>query len=348
MEEIPKRKKRQISIDSKPTRVQLGTGGFGSVWKGKFKGRAVAVKKVLLQYCNIKEDKEEDAMQKLDHPNIVKLFHCESDKDFRYYALELCVASLGHLFLESDDPKKYKGPMPCQIDIFLQLASGLEHIHLMKLIHRDIKPENVLISETTTKKTINVTLKWADFGLSKSLNERGTCTMSRIGGTRNWIAPELLEPTLDGRECRGDIKSDVFALGLVFGCILLDGEHLYGSKEKKEEIFKNIKEGKPVNMQEINIFLRHLYENDLLQKMLEKEPINRMTSTEVVKQLQSIKEMLTGKEEELRQLCSVDSQFDLIEKIEGLIQFRIDVNAKDENGWNALHLLFRNRRERKD
>ncbi|XP_045036508.1 serine/threonine-protein kinase/endoribonuclease ire-1 [Daphnia magna] len=310
MEEIPKRNKRQISIDSKP-RVQLGTGGFGSVFKGKYKGRPVAVKRVLVQNCN---RNEEEAMKQLNHPNIVKLFHCESDKDFGYYALELCVASLDKLFLESDDPKKYNGPMPRQIDSFLQLASGNK---------------------------IVVTLKWADFGLSKSVNERGTCSMSALKGTRNWIAPELLRPTLDGRECRGDIKSDVFAQGLVFGCIFLDGEHLYGSKQNKEEILKNIKEGNPVNMQKINIFLRNLYENDLLQKMLENEPITRITSTEVVKQLQSIKEKLTGKQEKLRQLCSGNSQFDLTGNIEELIQFQIDVNAKNVNGRNALHLLCR-------
>ncbi|KZS07491.1 Uncharacterized protein APZ42_028599 [Daphnia magna] len=329
MEEIPKRNKRQISIDSKP-RVQLGTGGFGSVFKGKYKGRPVAVKRVLVQNCN---RNEEEAMKQLNHPNIVKLFHCESDKDFGYYALELCVASLDKLFLESDDPKKYNGPMPRQIDSFLQLASGLEHIHSLQLIHRDIKPENALISKKITRQKIVVTLKWADFGLSKSVNERGTCSMSALKGTRNWIAPELLRPTLDGRECRGDIKSDVFAQGLVFGCIFLDGEHLYGSKQNKEEILKNIKEGNPVNMQKINIFLRNLYENDLLQKMLENEPITRITSTEVVKQLQSIKEKLTGKEEELRQLCSGNSQFDVTGNIEELIQFPIDVNAKDGDGF---------------
>lgn len=78
MEEIPKRNKRQISIDSKP-RVQLGTGGFGSVFKGKYKGRPVAVKRVWVQNCN---RNEEEAMKQLNHPNIVKLFHCESDKDF--------------------------------------------------------------------------------------------------------------------------------------------------------------------------------------------------------------------------------------------------------------------------
>jgi serine/threonine-protein kinase/endoribonuclease IRE1 len=60
--------------------VPLGEGGYGSVFQGTFKGREVAVKRVLLNMAN---DNEEEALRKLDHPNIVKLFHVECDKDFK-------------------------------------------------------------------------------------------------------------------------------------------------------------------------------------------------------------------------------------------------------------------------
>lgn len=78
MAETPKRKKKQISIDS--NRVELGVGSYGHVLKGKYKGRPVAVKRVLLDNYS---QNEEEAMLKLDHPNIIKLLHCESDNDFR-------------------------------------------------------------------------------------------------------------------------------------------------------------------------------------------------------------------------------------------------------------------------
>lgn len=77
MENIAISEKRQISID--PERIVLGVGYFGQVLKGKFNGCPVAVKRVLLHTYNVNE---ENAMQMLDHPNIVKLFHCESDSDF--------------------------------------------------------------------------------------------------------------------------------------------------------------------------------------------------------------------------------------------------------------------------
>ncbi|KAI9553232.1 hypothetical protein GHT06_021128 [Daphnia sinensis] len=338
MAETPKRKKKQISIDS--NRVELGVGSYGNVFKGKYKGRQVAVKRVLLQNYS---QNEEESMLKLNHPNIIKLLHCESDDDFRYYAMELCVASLDKLFLHSDDPQKYNGPMPRHIEVFHQLASGLEHIHSNNLIHRDIKPKNILISMQTAGINEKITIKWADFGLSRTVNERGTFTMkSGIKGTKKWFAPEILILLKTGKEGRGDVRSDVFALALVFGCLLLDGQHLYGSPQNKDQLIKNIIEGNPVNMQKIDEKLRDLYEDELLQKMLENDPSKRMTSTEVVDQLKSIKEKLERKEEELRQLCAGDIQLEVTEKIKDLIRLGIDVNAEDKDGKIALDYLYEN------
>ncbi|KAI9550242.1 hypothetical protein GHT06_001529 [Daphnia sinensis] len=315
----------------------LGIGSYGSVFKGKYAGREVAVKRVQIHLVN---KLEEEAMKKLSHPNVVKLFHCESDADFRMYALELCDASLDQLFPKSDDTKKYNGPMPRHFEVLVQLASGLEHIHSKELIHRDIRPNNVLISKTTTSPSVEVTIKLADFGLSKQVNERGTFTLSEVRGNRQWLAPEILRRILQAdNDERGNVKSDVFALALVFGYYFLKGEHLYGSSEK--EIQDNIKGKKTINMEKIDGELREIYENDLFLKMLEDEPSKRMTSKEVVLQLlESIKDKLAAKEQELRHLCAApDSQSDLTENIKKMIRLGIDLNAKDKNGFNALHLL---------
>jgi serine/threonine-protein kinase/endoribonuclease IRE1 len=58
----------------------LGEGGYGTVFRGKFKGRQVAVKRVLM---NLVSDNEEINLQQLDHPNIIKLFHSEKNDDFK-------------------------------------------------------------------------------------------------------------------------------------------------------------------------------------------------------------------------------------------------------------------------
>ncbi|KZS11439.1 Uncharacterized protein APZ42_024219 [Daphnia magna] len=275
------RKEMKILIDGNPL---LGQGTYATVFKGTFGGREVAVKRVQLHHV---DKREEDAMLKLEHPNIVKLLYYEKDNDFMYYALELCVASLDQLFLESDDPQKYEGHMPRQIVVFSQLAKGLEYIHSERLIHRDIKPSNILIMKSPGKNE-EIIIKWSDFGLAKSVNEKGLHSWSGMKGTRTWYAPEVLEKLVKEEKAKeeefwGTVKSDVFVLGLVFGYLFLKGEHLYGSSET--EIHKNIIKNNPVNMKKINGELRKYYEDDLLRKMLEDDPQKRITSKEVVKQL---------------------------------------------------------------
>jgi serine/threonine-protein kinase/endoribonuclease IRE1 len=166
--------------------------------------------------------------------------------------LELCQASLDKVFLSKEDSKKYCGPLPSAKNLLYQLAIGLEHIHEKELIHRDLKPENVLI--WVSPENGQVLMKWADFGLSKSVNERGTYSMSGIKGTMEWLAPELLRLLDDARENeqsesevrqRGTVKSDVFAEGLTFGYYLLGGLHLFGSRF---HINSNIFSNKPVNL----------------------------------------------------------------------------------------------------
>ncbi|KZS21256.1 Lymphokine-activated killer T-cell-originated protein kinase [Daphnia magna] len=294
----------------------LGRGGYGHVLKGKYGGREVAVKRVELRFFN---EKEEKALLALHHPNVVKLLHCDSDEDFRMYVLELCDASLDQLFLESNDPKKYDGPIPGYIQVFLQLALGLEHIHSKQLIHRDIKPQNVLISKTSSSQRNEVTIKWADFGLSKHVDEHGFHSWSTSGvrGTRTWYAPEVLKRILtpkEAKEVKGSVKSDVFAQGLVFGFLFLKGQHVYGLNEN--EIRDNVIEKKPINMKKIDGELLEIYEHNLLQKMLEDEPGKRMTSTEVVQQLKSIEK----------------------KAIKVLIELGIDKDAKTNAGSSALDL----------
>ncbi len=152
--------------------------------------------------------------------------------------------------------------MPPREEVLYQLATGLEYIHKMGMVHRDIKPQNVLIW-VNPKKEEEVLMKWADFGLSKKVNEKGSFSISGVGlqGTENWLAPELLKILIqedeltDGSEGststsrqRGTIKSDVFAEGLVFGYFYLDGEHIFGNIHSQTDITNNILKNNPVNI----------------------------------------------------------------------------------------------------
>jgi serine/threonine protein kinase len=68
-----------IKIDKKQI---LGQGGYGIVYKGLWGEEAVAVKRI--QSANTESnEKEEEALKSLNHPNVIKLLDVEVDKDFR-------------------------------------------------------------------------------------------------------------------------------------------------------------------------------------------------------------------------------------------------------------------------
>jgi serine/threonine-protein kinase/endoribonuclease IRE1 len=185
--------------------------------------------------------------------------------------------------------------MPPETEVLLQLAKGLEYIHQMGLVHRDIKPENVLISLNST--TQQVVMKWADFGLSKQVNENGTFTMSGVRGTYNYFAPEILKlldvDSSTGNETnkRGTVKSDVFAEGLVFGYFISEGVHPFGTSSI--QIPMNVQHKEPVNLPSKSsgsllqkIFGRETTNiHNTITRMLEKDPNNRITSSNVVNRL---------------------------------------------------------------
>jgi len=175
----------------------------------------------------------------------------------RYFALELCEASLDRVFLPENDPEKYKGPLPTDIDFMLQLSLGLQYIHSENLVHRDIKPGNVLIFRTSTGEAV---MKWSDFGLSKETNREGEYSLSGYRGTQNYLAPEILvlgqNDQLFTQE-KSDVSnkkiiltnmSDVFSCALVFFKYFTKGCHPFGTNE---EIISNIRQSNPVNLKGI-------------------------------------------------------------------------------------------------
>jgi serine/threonine protein kinase len=63
------------------------------------------------------------------------------------------------------------------IELFLQLACGVNHMHACGVLHRDLKTDNALVSSTAP-----LVVKWADFGCAVKLRDSdstygsGTCT----------------------------------------------------------------------------------------------------------------------------------------------------------------------------
>ncbi len=178
--------------------------------------------------------------------------------------MELCDASLEKAFLPDDDSKKYRGPLPNEIDFMLQLSLGLDYIHSKNLVHRDVKPDNILIHSSLSKKG-QVLIKLSDFLLSKDTNNGQFVLMSSRydQGTMYYFPPEVLsfydEMIRLSKETNDDItfritltnKIDIFASGIVFFKFLTNGKHPFGTEDEK--IMVNLRRSQPVNLMKSKI-----------------------------------------------------------------------------------------------
>ena len=97
-----------------------------------------------------------------------------------------------------------------KVDLFLQCAKGLNHIHEHNLVHRDIKMENILVHGSSE----NPVIKIADFGISRAI-EREMTNMTTMG-TSSYKAPELHKT---GKPLAGR-PVDTFSLAVTFYTIL--------------------------------------------------------------------------------------------------------------------------------
>jgi serine/threonine protein kinase len=138
-----------------------------------------------------------------------------------FYGMEFCVASLDHLFLPKEDPKRYKGPMPSHEQFFFQLVTGLQYIHRKNLVHGSIKPSNILIYWIYSENDPQI--KLSEFGLTfPRWNDK---TDTGFQSDQYWIAPELHNSFEKAQRkqltnfqtmFKPTVGSDSYALGKVF------------------------------------------------------------------------------------------------------------------------------------
>ena len=184
---------------------KLGQGGMGIVYKclDPETGRHAAVK-VLPQQLTAapaflqRFKREVLTLQRLDHPNIVRIYDDGESEGAYYYAMEY-IEGAG---LDSLLANKEKMPPLEALRIIRACAEALQHSHEHAVIHRDIKPANIML-------TPDGGVKLMDFGIAKVLDAtRMTETLSVLG-TVEYMSPEQSQ----GRHV--DPRSDLYSLGVV-------------------------------------------------------------------------------------------------------------------------------------
>ena len=225
----------------------------------------MAVKRVLAACFSI-ADREVDLLRESDeHPNVIRYFCMEQDKQFRYIALELCSATLqdwvdGTYVNERLEP----------LNILRQATLGLMHLHNLDIVHRDIKPQNVLISAPGKKGEVRAMI--SDFGLCKKLKV-GRMSFSRrsgVTGTEGWIAPEMMAMSRSNT-----CAVDIFSLGCVYHFLLTAGSHPFGDALRRQV---NILQGE-YSLEKLN----DVTAKSLIEKMLSHESKERPSAQAVLR-----------------------------------------------------------------
>ncbi|PBP19142.1 serine/threonine-protein kinase [Diplocarpon rosae] len=288
----------------------IGTGSNGTlVFEGKFDGRDVAVKRMLIQFFDIASQETKLLRESDDHPNVIRYYAQQSAGEFLYIALELCPASLADVI---DKPQKNRDlaqagekDLP---DVLYQITNGLQHLHKLRIVHRDLKPQNILVAMGKDGKP---RLLVSDFGLCKKLEGEQSsfrATTAHAAGTSGWRAPELLldDDAKDGRahgamvdastdgnsgslilnpdlvpNRRATRAIDIFSLGLVFFYVLTKGSHPFDCGDKfMREV--NIRKGQH-NLEHLQVLGDYAYEaKNLINSMLQPNPRERPSARHVM------------------------------------------------------------------
>nr|XP_043615863.1 probable serine/threonine-protein kinase At1g54610 [Erigeron canadensis] len=182
------------TADSYDKLAKIGHGTYSNVYKARDRdtGKIVALKKVRFDTSEPESVKfmarEIIILQKLDHPNIIKLEGLATSR--MQYSLYLVFD-----YMQSDLTRIISQPegrlTEPQIKCYMQqLLSGLEHCHGRGILHRDIKGSNLLIDR-------NGMLKIADFGLANYYIHKQKQPLTSRVVTLWYRAPELLLGTTD-------------------------------------------------------------------------------------------------------------------------------------------------------
>ena len=148
--------------------------------------------------------KEAEIIALADHPNIVKLYGYGQWEGGLYIAME---------FIRGRSLRKYLAQNPLSLktalEMVLEIAYALCHLHTHGVIHRDLKPENILIDEKGHVKVI-------DFGVAQLIDplelakDEDPSKKQRLMGTPVYMSPEQRENPENV-----SYPSDIFSLGII-------------------------------------------------------------------------------------------------------------------------------------
>uniref|UniRef100_H3AI87 Activin receptor type-1C n=1 Tax=Latimeria chalumnae TaxID=7897 RepID=H3AI87_LATCH len=199
----------------------VGKGRFGEVWRGKWRGEDVAVK-IFSTRDERSWFREAEIYQTvmLRNENILGFIAADNKVDNGTWTQLWLVSDYhehGSLF---DYLNRYTVTLDGVIKLSLSIASGLAHLHMEivgtqgkpAIAHRDFKSKNILVKS-------NGTCAIADLGLAvKHDLETNTVDipLNHRVGTKRYMAPEILDDTINTSIFESFKRADIYSLGLVY------------------------------------------------------------------------------------------------------------------------------------
>lgn len=194
-------------------RERIGIGTFGIVYKARWSGHDVAVKKLRVDNSGGGHEQgsrrahsfiqEMQMMASLQHAHIVRFLGGCLEQGQVSMVHELCRSSL-HEVLHMPQPvhSSLVIPVSVQLKWAEEIALGLGYLHAQTppVVHRDLKPGNVLLTDAWVAKI-------GDFGAAR-IREHIAIETARMG-TCQWTAPEVL------RQQPHDERADAYSFGVL-------------------------------------------------------------------------------------------------------------------------------------
>lgn len=195
--------------------------------------------------------REVDVINKMDHPNIIQIYHYgigEGDRPYMImpYIQGPTLADIMHDLSEEEF-----------LDVMLSLLDTLWDVHKHNMIHRDLKPDNIMFYEG--RPTL------LDFGTVLVHHDLSITHENHVIGTPNYMAPETFSTGF-----KVDYRSDIYSFGIILY------EYVYKKcpfdGESFREIFTNLR-----TLTNEDIFTGSRYD-ELLKELINRHPGKRHDS----------------------------------------------------------------------